>query len=281
MFKYRQPVFPAVLAAAACAAFAAAALAQPQPAGTQVERLQRFDPDFRYIIKVDGEVSPSTKVYISEKPFVYMIQDPSFSQAALLVVQGLAVESIDKGSLESQDDGRMRVASSYTTNRTGSVRPDQTGVDFEFEGHKIRMELKPAKPDLLGFTNSKGLRNYDVRYAEAPKLYDPDDSLMAKLKGAGKKARITVYFGTWCPHCQRHVPFILRVEEELNDPNIEFAYYGIPQGAAFSEDAEAKAKNIKRVPTAVITVDGQEVGRISEKDWSKPEQKLAKLLAGG
>jgi thiol-disulfide isomerase/thioredoxin len=87
---------------------------------------------------------------------------------------------------------------------------------------------------------------------------------------------VKIYFGSWCPHCREHVPFLLRVEDEVKNPKIQFQYYGLPRDF---NDPEAKRLAIKSVPTGIIYVGGREVGRLAGAGWSTPEVLLSKILA--
>jgi len=87
---------------------------------------------------------------------------------------------------------------------------------------------------------------------------------------------VRIYFGSWCPHCREHVPFLLRVEDDVKNPKIQFQYYGLPPGL---DDPEAKKLGIKGVPTGIVYVNGKEVGRLTGAGWNTPEVLLSKILA--
>ena len=68
----------------------------------------------------------------------------------------------------------------------------------------------------------------------------------------------------------------MQVENALKGSKVGFEYYGLPRG--FGDEPQAQQYDIKNIPTAIVRVGGQEVGRIEGGDWDKPEAKLAQLL---
>jgi thiol-disulfide isomerase/thioredoxin len=88
--------------------------------------------------------------------------------------------------------------------------------------------------------------------------------------------KITVFFGSWCPHCQQKVPIAMRLARELAGSKVKFDFYGLPHG--FSNDAQAQRYGVKAVPTGIVYVNGKEVGRISGDGWESPEATLRNLV---
>jgi len=86
-----------------------------------------------------------------------------------------------------------------------------------------------------------------------------------------------VFFGSWCPHCRQHVPLLLKVEDEVKNPNIKFEYFGLPRDF---NDPEAKKAEVKSVPIGIVYVNGREVGRITGDGWNSPEVLLDRIIAG-
>jgi hypothetical protein len=68
---------------------------------------------------------------------------------------------------------------------------------------------------------------------------------------------------------------LLKVEDQLTGSKIRFEYYGMPRDF---NDPEAKRLSIKGVPTAIVYVNGRQVGRLEGQDWASPEASLTRLL---
>ena len=124
-------------------------------------------------------------------------------------------------------------------------------------------------------TNSERPESGSI-WEKRTRAYRPNPVLMEQAKAHSKKAKVTVFFSSWCKHCQRKVPSILRVEEELKDSSISFEYYGLPPG--FAGEHEAEKYNITLIPTAIVRVDDKEIGRIENRQWDRPEAQLVGLL---
>lgn len=91
-----------------------------------------------------------------------------------------------------------------------------------------------------------------------------------KLKAVSQPTQLTVYFGVWCHDSIREVPQLVKLLEEVKNPNISYQLISLdktkqePQG-------RARANDILYTPTIVVSQAGKELGRIIEK----PEQDLA------
>jgi len=91
---------------------------------------------------------------------------------------------------------------------------------------------------------------------------------------------VRVYFGSWCPHCRQHVPYILKVEDQLKGSQVKFEYVGLKKPPEGWNDPEVKKLNVKGVPTGIVYVGGKEIGRITGDNWNAPEIQLNKIVAG-
>ena len=119
------------------------------------------------------------------------------------------------------------------------------------------MSLDP-KPALRGLRKGADLLASIPEYVRNSKGYTPNAAAIAALKKADRKpVTVHVVFGSWCPHCRQHVPLMLRVENEVKNPNIKFEYYGIDNPPDGWKDPEVKRLGIKGIPTAIVYVNGR------------------------
>jgi thiol-disulfide isomerase/thioredoxin len=152
---------------------------------------------------------------------------------------------------------------------------------FQVQGEKISFtsEGKPAQlvpnPPLLGLKKNADLKAHNPEYRHTAQNYSPNPAAVAVLKKQAQPVNVRVFFGSWCPHCRQHVPLLLKVEDQLAGSKIHFEYYGLPRDF---KDPEAKRLKIASVPTAVITANGRELGRLEPSDWDSPETSLSKVL---
>lgn len=256
------------LLAAACLIVPAATALAGQSSG-----FEYFVPNGEYVIEVDGQLSPDGEVWVSPKPVALLIRDPQLRQAAILRPGKPEVESMALEYLSGQG-ARLQVLPDQQTAVVGKYAIQGDGVAFRFDDHDV---LLKKRPPLLGYHSSADINDYDSKWGRRAQEYIPDSALIRQARSFPKQAKVTVYFGSWCPHCQAHVPAIMRVENALQGSNVEFVYYGLPRG--FGEEPQAKKEGIELIPTAIVAVEGHEVGRIGDGDWSKPEAKLAQLLS--
>lgn len=113
------------------------------------------------------------------------------------------------------------------------------------------------------------VKTYPYFQAESSRIQHPVESI-EKLKTVSEATQLTVYFGVWCHDSIREVPQLVKLLEEVKNPNISYQLISLdktkqePQG-------RARANNILYTPTIVVSQAGKELGRIIEK----PEQDLA------
>ncbi|MFQ6039081.1 MAG: thioredoxin family protein [Candidatus Aminicenantales bacterium] len=107
--------------------------------------------------------------------------------------------------------------------------------------------------------------------------YQPNPEVISKLQGVSGIVRIEVILGTWCPDSKEHVSAFFKILDMTDNPFFQVEYIGIP------EDKDARApyvegKNIDKVPTFIVFVDGQEKGRIVEHPQDSLERDLLQIL---
>lgn len=268
MIRTERP-FPLFLALLLALPFAFSA-ALPQ-------KLTSFSRMGRFMVEVDGQLDPKARVYHSQQPPAFLIRSPGLGNDYVLHPRAYQVVSLDRQHVSDEVDGKVEIASGYSTDPVGKflVGSDQT-VSMEAHGHRIR--LLP-KSDLLGFRKGEEIFEYDYKYVERARTYQPDAALLAKMKASSKQTELTVYFGSWCPNCQYNVPKVLRLEQELDGSGLGFAYYGIPKAPQFTQDPEVQKYNIQRVPTGILRANGREVGRIEKDDWNRLDGRIVDLLS--
>jgi thiol-disulfide isomerase/thioredoxin len=172
-------------------------------------------------------------------------------------------------------DGYLDLAPDAVYASKGQFTLDGTDLLFEVDG--IQYALKD-KPSLLGLMQAQGLKDYADSYSTLAQSYAPSADALSKLKSETRDVQVRVYFGSWCPFCQRYVPRMVRVAEELAGTKVAIDFYGLPKD--FSADTTTRTMNIRAVPTGVVFIGGKEAGRISSDEWQAPESTLLEILGG-
>jgi thiol-disulfide isomerase/thioredoxin len=137
-------------------------------------------------------------------------------------------------------------------------------------------EMLYGKIDTASLKKSPFSEWYDHGYAS----YQPDTDTQIKLINAmAPEFNYTIVMGTWCPDSRREVPRMMKVLDEAGVPASHITMYAI--------DRKLKARhtvvqnlNIERVPTLIVTLKGEELGRIVESPVNSVEKDLLGILSG-
>jgi thiol-disulfide isomerase/thioredoxin len=269
--------------ALAAVAGLAVLLAGPAPRLAEAQAVDSVLRDFLrtgdYILAVEGKDVPAAEVYLSERVPAYLILSAALPAPTLLTPRAGSVETVPIMKISKRQNGTAAdlLADADLKNQGRfQIAQDTGAVHFTVEGKKA--SLRP-RPPLLGLRNAAALRSYSPDYVRGAQAYVTDKAVIAALKKESRPVKVRVFFGSWCGHCKKHLPMLLRVQEELQNPKIQFEYYGLPQGPEFSQDPEVKRLGISGVPTGVVYVNGKEVGRLKNEGWSAPERALREVLA--
>lgn len=272
--------FLALLIAAGAVAAPPAKPAAPASAGKPVavdSVLNGFTRTGEYLLMVNGKPAPAAEIYRNDRLPAYLIVTPAFPNPVLLMAGSMAVETVPAAKLVRQPDGSMAVAADADTRPQGKFGLQGDRVVFASEGRKATLG---SNPPLLGARKAPDLKNHSPEYMVTARNYAPKPAVIAALKKEKKPVRVKVFFGSWCPHCKQHLPYLMRVEDDLrgSGSTIQFEYYGLPKG--FTNEPEAKKYNVDGVPLAIVFVNGREAGRITGGGWESPETSLSNILAG-
>ena len=107
--------------------------------------------------------------------------------------------------------------------------------------------------------------------------YAPDPGGIEKLRDAAVEVRIDIYLGTWCPDSKTHVSGYFKVMDLVDSPLYQTVYIGIPRDETLRESYVA-GKDIHKLPTFVVTVNGQNKGRIIETPGKSIEEDLLAII---
>jgi len=107
--------------------------------------------------------------------------------------------------------------------------------------------------------------------------YQPRPDCIEKLRSVGREIRVEIYLGTWCSDSKAHVNELFKVLEMADSPLFRVSCTAIP------EDKDRRApfyqgKDIVRLPTFLVFVDGREAGRIVERPEASVEEDLVRIL---
>ena len=261
---------PALMALAVCAALPLGA----QQATPSDNVLRNFERTGDYLLTVDGKADVRAEVYQNKSIPAWLVLPTTLPSPILLMPGQGTVETLQRPKVVKQPNGNADILADAQMKPQGKFKLVGDRVEFTSEGKKA--SLTP-KPPLIGQKKAAQLKEHSPDYVRTAQAYTPNAQSLAALKKQTQQVRILTFFGSWCPHCKEYVPHLMRIEDDLKNPKIQFDYRGLPRDF---NDAEAKRLNVKEVPTAIVYVNGREVGRLTRNDWRNPEGALNRLING-
>lgn len=237
--------------------------------------LKDFQRTGQYELRVKDEVLADAQIYHSESAYAYLVVTSAFEFAVLVLPRTRCVESVKTEEMTTREDGGIDVRKDVTPCSLGRFRLEGANVIFPVGDVEARLE---PKPPLEGAHRRDAVLEHSPEYERAAKAYVPDAEAMDVLKQSARKARIQIFFGTWCTFCNRFIPCVLRVEEGLAETELAFEYYGLPAPPAAWVSEASTRMGVKRLPTGIIFIDDKEVGRVIGTEWVRPEKALLRYL---
>ncbi len=259
--------------AAVCLAAMAASTALSQAAADSV--LRDFSPTSEYAIWIAGKEVPKAELYESPVAGAYLLITSSLASPVLVSRRTRTAESINLMKVVKRPDGLVDLLADATLTPLGVLSLDGAEIVFKAENKEVRFKVKPP---LVGSHSRVELLAHSPAYQQAANGYRPDPATLERLKRITKTAEVRIFFGSWCPHCRRFLPNALKVEELVAGSKVSFRYYGLEVPPQAWRDPEAVKLGVKGVPTAIVFVDGREVGRIQNNDWLNVEASIARLV---
>ena len=231
--------------------------------------------DGDWMLQVNGKDQPAAEIFGTEPARAFLLISSELPSPLLLSVAGGTVETVDLMKVSRQIDGSIDLLPGASLGSAVKYTVRESDITFDIAGKTVVMKPRPWK---LGLHKGPELLSSNPVYQRGAKGYNPDTAILKRLKDHKESVRVLTFFGSWCPHCKAHLPLLLKVEQGLTGSKIQFDYYGLPR--PFGDDAEAKKYGITGVPTAILFVDGKEIGRIPNSQWSNPEVALDLQLNG-
>ena len=107
--------------------------------------------------------------------------------------------------------------------------------------------------------------------------YTPSPEAVERLRAVSREVLIEVFLGTWCSDSKSHVSALLKVLEVVDNPLIRATFVAVPEDKGKRTPFLA-GKDILKIPTFIVLVDGAEKGRIVETPVKTVEDDLADII---
>jgi thiol-disulfide isomerase/thioredoxin len=225
-----------------------------------------------YILEIAGAPVPETRFFLAERIPAVLVSPPDNTSSVLLFPRTNDVQTVPNDKLIRKTDTQLDVVMDSVTHQ-GKLQILASWIAFPVHGQE--WILKP-RPWLLGVQDIPTLLAYSPEYRWRSEAYTPNKAAVEELKSQTEDVKVRVFFGSWCAHCKRHVPLLLKVATQLEGSHIHLEFYGLPQG--WGQHPVAGPLKILAVPTGVVYVDDKEVGRITGNQWRAPEVSLNEIL---
>jgi len=246
----------------------ASASAQMIPGAGLPHDLQRISD---YVLLVDGKQVPA-KMYQSDRPSAVLVTGSPLPPVLLM---GSSVVTVKPAAIEEKPGDLVSLRSDAVLTPQGKFQYTDPDIKFSVEGHAAILRVQPP---MLGLRQAGEVTTHNPEYLTSAKALSVKGQEIAALQKEGRPVTVRVYYGSWCSHCRKLVPHAIRLEQELKGSKIHFEYFGVPPG--FTSDPEARKAVIQSIPTGIVYVNGNEVGRIlGDQAWQSPESTLRVILS--
>lgn len=260
------------LTAALVSVLLAAAAAAPAADGPQP-----FYLSGKRVVRVAGAVDDKARVYIAPGTPRAVVLSPVLGAPVYIASTEKKVFALDPARVVPSPDDPDAVLVD-AEGATGGTPLTVAGLELRFAvgGRPVVLETRP--PKVFGDLTAEQLLAAIPEYRRNAKTYQPGKGDMRLLATITEPAEIDVFFGVWCPHCEQHVPRMIKVAEELHSPALTFRYHGLPEKVA--DDPLARQYQIQAVPVALVRRGDKVVARIEGPSWARPEAALSAVLIG-
>lgn len=143
-------------------------------------------------------------------------------------------------------------------------------------------------PYLMGPMTREAWLDFEPTLNDEYHDYLPADDQVRALSYLEQDITITCVLGTWCGDSRREVPRFWKLLDEIALPGLELVMVGVgrtdaPEALAWQADhgvtpGYRERFGIEYVPTFIVSVDGEELGRIIETPTVSLEADLAEIL---
>ncbi len=246
------------------------------PAHAQAE-----DPSFAPFVPfgqlqalLDDAVLDDAELFHSERPGAYLLRSSRLEQPLLINVRGQRVERVAADKIRDNGNGTLSLLAGADVTWAGPFEVETSRLVATLSGRQL---VLAPKPHLLGARRLAEIVAHDVSYGYRASLYPPSQRAIDALRRETRQVSVRVFFGSWCSTCSRVLPWLMAVEKGLEGGRFTFEYYGLAQPM---DDPIAREAGVKLVPTAVVSVDGKELGRRTSTGLGIPEEALLEILAG-
>ncbi len=225
-----------------------------------------------YLLFVDNLQVPA-KIYHSDKGVEFLILSPELSFPVLLRLLTRTIHRMDPSDIVLHSHGRVDLLPTAKALEKDQFEVLGNGVTFSLHDHQVQLRNNPP---LLNLQNAANLQLHTPEFRWGATDYQVDEQAIKDMFAYPEATTVRVYLGSWSDRCKQLVPRLMEIEHRLQESSMRFEYYGLPP--VFQNDPDVIENGVKQLPTAIVYMKGQEVGRLVGEDWKRPERALAMIL---
>ena len=209
-----------------------------------------------------------------DPPTAFLVQPSPFGRPVFITTGPPAARLLNpkRISHDTGDADLIRVDTGGSQEDFLSVRLEGANLTVERDG--LTMTLKEGPP-VLGDRTLDELVEALPEYRRDAARYTPDAGALERLRRVGQPTELLVFFGSWCPHCERAIPRLIRVLQDIHGTPIAVTFHGVPHDG---KDTMMEDMRVTGLPTVIVRRNNEEVARMEGEEWAAPEKNLAAVV---
>jgi thiol-disulfide isomerase/thioredoxin len=186
------------------------------------------------------------------------------------------VLNLGAGQVKISADAPTAILSGSLPDAGSPVKLTPAALTFDVQGRFVK--VLPTPP-LVGEVKAEDFLKLCPDFQEDETNYEPDSKTVTRLASAGKEHTVEVFFGSWCPHCQKILPKLIKSLRMAGNSNLEVKWIGLPR--SFRNEPMVKDREVRGLPTIIVLEGEREVGRFTGDEKIPVEASLANLVGPG
>ncbi len=253
-------------------------LGAPIALGEAEVSTELFQQTGHYELVMDGQPLPAAKLYLAKGMPRLIIVSEKLATPYLLTAGERTVAPLEPEAVQvpADDQDAVLVDLTRTHGKAQSVALNGRALLFGVEKHRFKVQPPEA---IVGDLSGDELIARLPEFRRGVRVYQPKRGNLRLLQTLEQPVEILVIMGSWCAHCERIVPRLARVVQEVGSENLRVHYRLVTR--KISEDPIARQYGVDAVPTIILLEEGQEKTRLDPATFADPESALATALFGG
>lgn len=251
-------------------ALAAACASLPAPA----ETFTLFATGHFQLRRGDAVVEGARIYRADGVPHLAIAADALGGGVLLLAGERRVVALADGAMTPAGDDADgVRVDTDLRSDRSAALDFEEGRLAFTWGDDRFYVE---ERDPIVGAVTAEEILAALPEYRRNAAAYEPNPGTIRLLeRSLSAPVEMEVFFGSWCPHCERFVPRLLKVRDVLGPDRLQVRFHGVPHD--FTNYPPAREAGVGEIPYGVIRRDGGTLV-LHGDGWKAPERALAVLL---